>query len=241
MDYEWGQKMKRVIIVLMLCTAGLMAPADRAFSEEAAWYFAFEAWIIRVFTTPAGESHEIALEVLDAANNIVPANQIMGLAENPHRIVDNAGSADISLAFDETTATAYVLYTDAASVLTLQPVPEIKRVHSGEPNMSVTPTSIDFGTVTVGGSQNSTLTVTNSGTANMTITTLGSPSAPYSIAAGSTCTNGTTLTPGGNCIIVVRFAPTVGGAAHGNVTVDSDGGNATVSLTGYGQAGGHGR
>jgi hypothetical protein len=233
--------MKRVIILLMICTAGVMAPADRALSEEAAWYYAFEGWIIRVFTTPAGGNHEVILEVLDASNSIVPANQIMGLAQNPHQIVSNAISADISLAFDEMTATAYVLYTDAASVLTLQPVPELTSIGSGEPNMSVTPNPVNFGTVTVGGSHNSTVTVTNSGTANMTITTIGSPSAPYSIAAGGTCTHGTTLTPGGNCIISVSFAPIVGGAVNRNFTVSSDGGNATVSLTGTGQTGGHGR
>jgi hypothetical protein len=94
------------------------------------------------------------------------------------------------------------------------------------PSLSVTPGSLDFGTVPAGSSADRTLVVQNtggrilSGTATTTL--------PFSIASGATFNRG----PNASQNVVVRFRPTVAGVFSGSVTFTSNGGDFTVAVTG---------
>lgn len=78
----------------------------------------------------------------------------------------------------------------------------------GDPDISVSPNSLDFGNVTPGASSLKTITVTNTGGSDLVIGTVASSDAlntPFSITGG-TC-SGQTLSPGGTCSIDVDFSP----------------------------------
>jgi hypothetical protein len=101
--------------------------------------------------------------------------------------------------------------------------------------VSVTPTSLSFGSVIVGtSSANQTLTLFNNSGTGMTgiVVTV---TAPFS-QNGGTCT--ATLTSGANCTILVRFQPTALGAANGTVTITGTlpVSGSPVSLSGTGSA-----
>lgn len=224
--------MKKGILLMVLCLAGLILMVGEARSEEAAWYDAAENWIVRAYTAPAGADYSVAIEVLDTANNLI-TDPIIGMATNPLQIAGNAGGPDVSLAFDEAAATAYVLYTTpGGGAVTLQEMPDIIRAKGA---ITAVPNPVLFGNVAAGKSLNKTLTVSNTGNIPAGITSIGTPGAPFSIvAAGTTCTGGTTLAVGGSCSIVVRFAPPAVTTYNNSFGIISSVGNVTVNLIGIG-------
>ncbi|MGM9488576.1 choice-of-anchor D domain-containing protein [Ideonella sp. YS5] len=100
------------------------------------------------------------------------------------------------------------------------------------PQASLSPSSVSFGSVTVGNSSTAqTVTLTNSGSAALSITDISAAS-PFS--ATHAC--GSSLAAGANCKISVVFTPTGSGAASGNLSVSSNasGSPHTVGLSGTG-------
>ena len=104
------------------------------------------------------------------------------------------------------------------------------KIVEGAPVLSVTPTSLAFGSVTVNSTKDLTFTVTNSGGGTLTgsVTT----SSPYSVTAGSSFSLGA----GAGQVVTVRFSPTSSGNFLGNASVSSNGGSASVTLSGTGTA-----
>ena len=96
------------------------------------------------------------------------------------------------------------------------------------PTLSVSLTSLDFGSVEVGSSKDLTFTATNSGDGMLTGRAI--TSSPFSIVSGVSFTLGA----GASQAIIVRFSPTTAGSFAGTALVSSDGGSANVSLTGTG-------
>jgi len=103
------------------------------------------------------------------------------------------------------------------------------------PKIGVTPTSLSFGTVTVGSPASLALTISNTGNSALSVTALTSsnavftvtPAAPLSIAAGASTQ------------ITVRFSPTAAGAQSGSLTIasnDPTNSALTINLTGTGGA-----
>ncbi len=226
-----GDKMKKVIMLMVLCMAGQVMMSGESWSEEGAWYDAAENWIVRAYTSPNGPNYSVTLEVLDTANNLI-TDPIVGLANSSHLIIDNAGGPDVSLAFDEGSATAYVLYTaPGGGAVSLEELPGIVRARGA---MTVTPNPVLFGKVAVGKNLTRTITINNTGNIPVNITSIGTPLAPFSIVAGSTCVAGTPVAVGGNCSIVVRFAPTAVTSYSGSLGIVTSVGNATITLSGSG-------
>ena len=99
--------------------------------------------------------------------------------------------------------------------------------------LTANPTSLSFGNVTTG--KNSTLseTITNTGGASVTITAANVTGAGYSVSG---VTLPVTLATNQTATFSVRFAPTVAGAASGNLALVSDASNSplNVALTGTG-------
>jgi hypothetical protein len=98
--------------------------------------------------------------------------------------------------------------------------------------LTLTPTSQDFGSVTLGQSSSSVdFTAKNTGGATTSALTVGASDPSYGVTG--TCA-GATLAAGATCKVTVTFAPTgMSGAKPATLTVSaSDGGMATASLTG---------
>jgi hypothetical protein len=104
------------------------------------------------------------------------------------------------------------------------------------PQAGPSPTSVDFGVQQVGGtSVGHLVTLHNTGTADLHVSGLsvtGANAADFS-TSGDTCA-GATVAPGGSCAVSVRFTPATGGDRSATLAFASDGGPATVALTGVG-------
>ncbi|HEB74979.1 MAG TPA: choice-of-anchor D domain-containing protein [Nitrospirae bacterium] len=106
---------------------------------------------------------------------------------------------------------------------------------AAEPDITVTPTSVDFGSVTVGDSDSRTVTVKNDGTADLVITSVSTPADPFSVTDDG-C-SGQTLAPADSCTVTVDFAPTSAGTFSDSIVISSDDpdeSTVTVSLSGEG-------
>ncbi len=103
-------------------------------------------------------------------------------------------------------------------------------------NISVTPASVNFGNVTVGQSQNRTVTITNEPGSTAALTgSVGVLTVPFSVASGG---GAFTLAVGQSMPVTVSFSPTAAGAASGNLLISHNATNHTgdvdVSLNGTG-------
>lgn len=81
-------------------------------------------------------------------------------------------------------------------------------VNEGAPAVSLTPASLDFGTVDLAtGGSSSTVTVTNTGTAPLDITGLSGLAEPFSVSGGTCQPLPVTLAVDESCTIEITFAP----------------------------------
>jgi hypothetical protein len=99
---------------------------------------------------------------------------------------------------------------------------------------SLSPSSIDFGSQTVGThSSSQEVTLTNSGTGSLAISRISV--SPNFFSQQSHC--GSSLAAGASCTIAIRFSPNLKGMLIGSLTVQSDGVNSplTTALSGTGQ------
>jgi hypothetical protein len=107
---------------------------------------------------------------------------------------------------------------------------------AGVPTLTLSATSVSFGTVDVASTASKSVTLTSSGTGAMTVSagtvsgtgfTLSGVSFPLTVNAGATAT------------LTIDFDPTVSGAASGAVILTSNsstGTTSTIALSGTGQA-----
>jgi len=105
------------------------------------------------------------------------------------------------------------------------------------PDISVSPVSLDFGSVIIGNTSPQTVTVTNAGSAPLNVGTLAVTGSDYSIANDS-C-SGSAVAVSGNCTVDVVFAPSSEGAGTGTLSIpsdDPDTPNVDVALSGTGEA-----
>ena len=99
------------------------------------------------------------------------------------------------------------------------------------------PASTDFGSLLIGHSTTKTITISSTGTTALSVQSVTIGGNGYSIL-----TDGCSLqsvAPGGSCSVTVQFAPTVGGASVGTLTVKSNAPSSPdqLGLTGTGLAG----
>ena len=103
------------------------------------------------------------------------------------------------------------------------------------PDIDVSTTLINFGSITEYTTQDQTVTITNNGNANLNIGQINSISAPFSIL-NDTCSN-TALSASLSCTFDVRFSPTAVNTFNSNCDIPSDDPDTptvTVSLSGEG-------
>lgn len=232
----------------------LVLLAGAAYSEEAGCLQTRNNWIIRVVSEGVASPYGFVLEVTDPLTGLlVKHDKIKAFAGatppylclNPDSkttslclIESNAQNTDVSLACDAVAGTAYIFH-DKGGQPYLTSIKDITLVAAaGTPILTTSATQLNFGTIAKNTSTSLTLTARNTGTANLTISSVTSPVAPFSKIT-DTC-NGATLIPTGTCTITIRFAPTGITVYNGSFNIVSNGGNATISLTGAGKAAGPG-
>lgn len=104
------------------------------------------------------------------------------------------------------------------------------------PSATLTPATLDFGSVTIGfssGPQSLILTNT-SNTTPLNVTSINS-SGPFSFVAGGSCALGSPLPPLTNCVLSYQFSPVALGTFNNTVSIVTDAGTLSAALTGVGQ------
>lgn len=144
-------------------------------------------------------------------------------------------SCTVSITFKPTAASLRNATLDVASNSgALSTALEGTGIAVAAPDVSLTPTSLAFGSQTVGvKSAVKTVTLSNSGNATLNIASI--------VASGDfqqTNACGAQLNVGANCLISVTFTPTAAGARTGNVTITTDAAVTadTIALSGTGVA-----
>src|SRR4029077_1120318 len=101
--------------------------------------------------------------------------------------------------------------------------------------VGVTPGSINFGNVTVGGTQTQTATLTNSGGTSVTVTQAAATGAGFNLSG---LTLPFALAAGQSALLQVSFSPQAAGGANGSIAILSSASSSalTISLTGDGVA-----
>jgi ASPM-SPD-2-Hydin domain-containing protein/HYDIN/CFA65/VesB family protein/centrosomal CEP192-like protein len=100
--------------------------------------------------------------------------------------------------------------------------------------LSVSPSSLSFGSVNDGSTASQGFTVTNTGNSNVAISGVSASGAGYSVISGGSAV---TLSPNQSTSVSVQFAPTAAGSVSGAVTIASNAsGSNGVSLSGTGVA-----
>ncbi len=108
---------------------------------------------------------------------------------------------------------------------------------SPSPTVSLSPSSLSFGSITVGSTATQTLTIRNTGTVAVTFTTGGiSLTGANASAFSETTTCISSLVVGGNCSITVKFKPTGAGGDTATLSIadNASGAPQIVSLSGSG-------
>jgi hypothetical protein len=138
--------------------------------------------------------------------------------------------------FSPTASTATLTITDSAAG---SPQSALMTAVVTDPQASLSSGNLSFGNQKTGTtSAPQKVTLTNSGLTSLQLTGLTiKPTANFSLATGTTCTNSTMLSPGGTCLIYVTFTPTTKGTKYsGSVTITDLAliGTQTISLSGTG-------
>ena len=87
--------------------------------------------------------------------------------------------------------------------------------------LSFSPTTLDFGSLNLGGAGTLGVTVTNTSAAPVTFTSV-TAGGDYSVARGTCPLNGTSLAAGVSCTLQVTFTPTAAGTRPGVLSLSSD-------------------
>jgi hypothetical protein len=105
------------------------------------------------------------------------------------------------------------------------------KISTGPATISVTPSSISFGSVAIGSTASHSVTILNGGGSNLTVTQASATAAGVTISGISLPL---TIVPGNQSTFTVVFSPKAAGALSGNVSILSDLSSSpnTVSLSG---------
>jgi len=149
--------------------------------------------------------------------------------------VQPGGSQTVTVRFAPTSATAFsgtlsIESNDAGSPASV--ALSGTGVIAGVPKLSLSASTLAFGSVTVGQTKDMSVTISNTGTAVLNITSL----ATGGTAFAATSSPGFALQPGGSQAVTVRFAPTTAASFTGTLFIGSNDAvsASNVSLSGTG-------
>ena len=104
------------------------------------------------------------------------------------------------------------------------------------PQLTVSPSSLSFGSVTVNSATTRTVTLTSTGTSSVTVNSASIAGSGFTIVAGSFPV---TLNPSQSLTLQIQFKPTTAGSVAGQLTISSNsssGSTSVVTLSGTGTA-----
>jgi hypothetical protein len=169
----------------------------------------------------------VTVDALSSSNGAF----VPGAPSSPLPAALTAGqSLTVPVTFTPSSATSYLA---TLSVTTSSTPGALTMTGSGlasGPQLAVSPGSLDFGSIPTGTSEPMSLLLGNSGTSPLTILSITTPVQPFSITDAPV--NGTMLAPGVPTSVTVAFAPSSTGAFASSLLIHTDGGDATVLLTG---------
>jgi hypothetical protein len=188
-----------------------------------------------LFTTPAAA---ISISVSPTAATVASGGteqfsaQLTNTSNTAVTWSATSGTVSTSGLFTAPTVTATTTVTIAATSVadTTKSASATVTVNTAAGILTLNPTSISFGSVTVG--QTSpvlTTTLTNTGTASLTITSDSLSAGDFNWGGKGTC-NYNTLTPGSSCTYSAKFTPTATGTRTGTIMIYSTASNSTVTL-----------
>ena len=104
-----------------------------------------------------------------------------------------------------------------------------------QPGLTINPTSVPFGNVSVGSSASQNVTLTNSGSGALNITAATASGTGFSLSG----LGAQTINPGASVTFSAKFSPTTAGNATGSISISSNapGSPATIALSGSGVQG----
>jgi hypothetical protein len=104
---------------------------------------------------------------------------------------------------------------------------------ASQPQLTVTPGSVNFGSTGVGASSSATVSLSNQGNATLTVSQITALGSGFSVSGAGTPIN---IAPNATASFTATFAPTTGGAATGSISIVSNapGSPASVTLSGTG-------
>ena len=104
---------------------------------------------------------------------------------------------------------------------------------AGQPQLTISPASVNYGSVSVGSSAHQSITLTNAGNATLTVTQLTASGTGFSVSGA---TLPLSISAGSNASFTATFAPTSAAAATGGISIVSNapGSPASVALAGTG-------
>lgn len=190
-----------------------------------------------------GSGHVVTISNLSSV--ALSLNQLQVIGNNPQDFVLSANTCGSSLApTSSCTVTAtYVPTSGGARSATLSIAdgdptsPQSVTFTGSAKAISVSPSSVGYGTVSVGKSSMHTVTVTNAGTATVSLNPLqiSGPNAGDFTMSNNTC--GSSLSGTSSCSVNVTFSPSATGARSATLTLtDSDlSSPSTIALSGSGK------
>lgn len=138
-----------------------------------------------------------------------------------------AAIGQLSISSDSASGSTTVVGLSGSGIATDPPV---------NPQLTVNPASLSFGSVTVNTATTRSLTLTSTGTSPVIVNSTSITGAGFSIVAQSIPV---TLDPSQSVTLQIQFDPTATGSVNGQVTISSNsitGGIASVALSGIGAA-----
>ena len=98
------------------------------------------------------------------------------------------------------------------------------------PQLNITPATLSFGSIVTGTTKQLSVSIQNAGNQPLTFSGSSPPAVPFS--ASSVPASGSTLAAGATTTATLTFAPTADGMYTTTFTINSNGGNATLQISG---------
>lgn len=173
-----------------------------------------KTWTFKVNTDQANQNVSLVFSEFDD----IPSNYNIILTDLSNNNTQNLRSNQ-----------NYTFNTGTSSVRTFELTIGVQT----EPNIVVSPTSLNFGNVTVNTSSNLTLKIKNTGSNNLSVTNIVSGNSVFTFSGGTTYT----IVPNDSVTLTVTFTPTAALTYSANLTItsnDPDQSSLDVPLSGTG-------
>jgi hypothetical protein len=217
MAAKWMNALSTVIVNIDFGQVGAGASADRTFNLS-------NLGTANLSVSSLSTTHPAFAVVSPAAPfNVAPGNSVpVTVRFSPTALTSYAGDLQInSNDPDEAQLNLSLAGTG------IQPPPN-------EPDISVSPASLNFGQVVVGSTGDRTLTVSNLGTQTLNVSSLTPSDPAFSVVSPTTPFS---VAPGNNALVTLRFTPAAVMIYNGNLQIasnDPDESNISVPLSGQG-------